>query len=127
MDRPDRCLPIGAEILPTGGGAHFRVWAPRRNQVEVVLEEKTGTILDVAAVLIGAPIGWLMQKLLNQVDETRLNLNTIEACIFRNLSSAAIVGNCLLDVSFRHLSRSFTHHGAAGGVNQLLWIDGGGS
>ncbi|HEU5170581.1 MAG TPA: malto-oligosyltrehalose trehalohydrolase [Gemmatimonadales bacterium] len=31
-----RRLPIGAE--PTGAGVHFRVWAPRRQQVEVVLE-----------------------------------------------------------------------------------------
>ena len=68
-----------------------------------------------------------MQKLLDQIDETSLNLNTIEAGIFRNLSSAAIVGNCLLDVRLRHLSRSFTHHSAAGGVNQLLWIDCRGS
>jgi maltooligosyltrehalose trehalohydrolase len=32
-----RRLPIGAEILPSGG-VHFRVWAPRRRRVEVVLE-----------------------------------------------------------------------------------------
>ena len=28
---------MGAEVLP-GGGVHFRVWAPRRHNVEVVLE-----------------------------------------------------------------------------------------
>ena len=32
-----RRLPVGAEALP-GGGVHFRVWAPRRRRVEVVLE-----------------------------------------------------------------------------------------
>src|SRR5262245_17140246 len=32
-----RRLPVGAEILPARG-AHFRVWAPSCNQVEVVLE-----------------------------------------------------------------------------------------
>lgn len=32
-----RRLPVGAEALP-GGGVHFRVWAPRRRQVEVVFE-----------------------------------------------------------------------------------------
>src|SRR5258708_40343746 len=68
-----------------------------------------------------------MQKLLDQIDETSLNLNTIGACIFCNLSSAAIVGNCLLDVRLRHLSRSFTHHSAASGVNELLRIDCRGS
>jgi maltooligosyltrehalose trehalohydrolase len=33
---PARRLPIGAEVLP-GDGVHFRVWAPRRRKVEVVL------------------------------------------------------------------------------------------
>jgi maltooligosyltrehalose trehalohydrolase len=31
----ERVMPIGAEICPQGG-VHFRVWAPRRKQVEVV-------------------------------------------------------------------------------------------
>jgi maltooligosyltrehalose trehalohydrolase len=33
----ERRLPIGAEVHP--GGTHFRVWAPRRRQVDVVFEE----------------------------------------------------------------------------------------
>src|SRR5262249_7128802 len=33
-----RRYPIGAEVLP-GGRTHFRVWAPGRRKVEVVLEE----------------------------------------------------------------------------------------
>lgn len=36
-----RQIPIGAEALP-GGGVHFRVWAPARKRVEVVLEEGPG-------------------------------------------------------------------------------------
>ncbi|HKP88181.1 MAG TPA: malto-oligosyltrehalose trehalohydrolase [Blastocatellia bacterium] len=32
-----RRLPVGAEVLP-GGGVHFRVWAPRRKKVKVVIE-----------------------------------------------------------------------------------------
>jgi maltooligosyltrehalose trehalohydrolase len=40
-----RRLPIGAEIVP--GGAHFRVWAPKRTRVEVVLEP--GAAFDLAA------------------------------------------------------------------------------
>ncbi|WP_165075107.1 malto-oligosyltrehalose trehalohydrolase [Paludisphaera rhizosphaerae] len=32
----ERRLPIGAEVRP--GGVHFRVWAPKRRKVEVVLE-----------------------------------------------------------------------------------------
>jgi len=35
--RPQRRLPVGADVLP-GGGVHFRVWAPQRQGVEVVLE-----------------------------------------------------------------------------------------
>jgi maltooligosyltrehalose trehalohydrolase len=34
-------LPIGAEIIP-GGGVRFRVWAPRRLKVAIVLEEGPG-------------------------------------------------------------------------------------
>jgi maltooligosyltrehalose trehalohydrolase len=33
-----RRLPIGAEVLPSG--VHFRVWAPRRGRVEVVVESE---------------------------------------------------------------------------------------
>lgn len=33
-------LPIGAEVLPTGG-TRFRVWAPRSKRVKVVLEKKS--------------------------------------------------------------------------------------
>jgi maltooligosyltrehalose trehalohydrolase len=32
-----RRLPVGAEVL-SDGGVHFRVWAPRRQRVEVILE-----------------------------------------------------------------------------------------
>ncbi len=37
MAKMVRRLPVGAEVQP-GGGVHFRVWAPRRRQVEVLLE-----------------------------------------------------------------------------------------
>src|SRR4051812_24165800 len=33
-----RALPAGVDVQP-GGGAHARVWAPRRRRVEVVLED----------------------------------------------------------------------------------------
>lgn len=36
-----RCLPVGAEVL-AGGGVDFRVWAPRRKTVEVVIEGGPG-------------------------------------------------------------------------------------
>src|SRR3982074_3216628 len=37
-----RHLPIGAEIVPEGG-VHFRVWAPDRKNVDVVLESENHT------------------------------------------------------------------------------------
>ena len=36
-----RRLPVGAEVRPEGG-VHFRVWAPGRRRVEVVLEPGAG-------------------------------------------------------------------------------------
>src|SRR5205814_1430420 len=39
---PHRRLPVGAEIQ-VDGGVHFRVWAPRRKQVEVVFSDGRGT------------------------------------------------------------------------------------
>lgn len=41
-DRFERRLPVGAEVVP--GGVHFRVWAPSRKKVEVVLEGESGGI-----------------------------------------------------------------------------------
>jgi maltooligosyltrehalose trehalohydrolase len=38
---PQRRLPVGAEPVP-GGGVHFRVWAPLRTRVDVVLEGEAG-------------------------------------------------------------------------------------
>ena len=36
-----RRLPVGAEVL-SEGGTHFRVWAPKRKKVEVVIERAAG-------------------------------------------------------------------------------------
>ncbi|HVF41951.1 MAG TPA: malto-oligosyltrehalose trehalohydrolase [Pyrinomonadaceae bacterium] len=41
-----RRLPVGAEALPEGG-VHFRVWAPRRARVEVVLEGGEGSAFEL--------------------------------------------------------------------------------
>jgi maltooligosyltrehalose trehalohydrolase len=41
-DSSARKYPVGAEILP--GGVHFRIWAPRRKRVQVVLEENPGPV-----------------------------------------------------------------------------------
>src|ERR1700683_2559179 len=43
--RFERSFPIGAEVSP-GGGVHFRVWAPKRQRVEVAFEQgETGVHL----------------------------------------------------------------------------------
>jgi len=44
-------MPIGAEIQP-GGGVHFRVWAPRRSRVQVVLEPQSEPAGDAKAELV---------------------------------------------------------------------------
>lgn len=37
LGQPERRLPVGAEVQ-SGGGVHFRVWAPRRRKVAVQIE-----------------------------------------------------------------------------------------
>jgi len=56
---PRRRLPIGAELQP-GGGVHFRVWAPRRRRVAVVLEPTAegGSVKGHAVELAGEPQGY---------------------------------------------------------------------
>ncbi len=44
---PSRRLPVGAEVQPEGG-VHFRVWAPRRRSVSVVLEDGPGAKSKIA-------------------------------------------------------------------------------
>jgi maltooligosyltrehalose trehalohydrolase len=39
-----RRLPVGAEVLESGG-VHFRVWAPKRRDVEVVFEDDAAPVL----------------------------------------------------------------------------------
>ncbi|MGH7200714.1 MAG: alpha-amylase family glycosyl hydrolase, partial [Planctomycetaceae bacterium] len=41
-ERIQRRLPVGAEVQP-GGGVHFRVWAPRRRKVTIVVEPPAGS------------------------------------------------------------------------------------
>ncbi len=43
-----RQLPVGAELQPAGG-VHFRVWAPRRKRVEVVLLDSRGTVAEASS------------------------------------------------------------------------------
>ncbi|MGQ0713947.1 MAG: malto-oligosyltrehalose trehalohydrolase [Gemmatimonadaceae bacterium] len=44
-----RRLPVGAEVLGPDE-VHFRVWAPRRRQVEVAIENPTGDVLRTVAL-----------------------------------------------------------------------------
>ena len=43
-----RRLPVGAEIIP-GEGVHFRVWAPARNKVEVVINGDSALSVELVA------------------------------------------------------------------------------
>ncbi|MBS1188605.1 MAG: treZ [Rhodocyclaceae bacterium] len=44
-----RRLPVGAESQP-GGGTHFRLWAPKRHRVSVVLEAGPGAPAEIGLV-----------------------------------------------------------------------------
>jgi hypothetical protein len=44
---PSRRLPVGAEVV--ADGVHFRVWAPKRQRVEVVVEGGPGFKGEAAA------------------------------------------------------------------------------
>src|SRR3954469_2744904 len=50
-----RRLPVGAEVQPSGG-VHFRVWAPHRREVDVVIEmpHAVGAERTVPAHRLGA-------------------------------------------------------------------------
>lgn len=76
-----RRLPIGAEVLPEGG-VHFRVWAPRRQSVAVMIENagRQGPgqlrVLDAegngyfSGRVAGAGAGTLYRFRLDQAEET---------------------------------------------------------
>ena len=46
LTKVSRRLPVGAEALEEGG-VHFRVWAPRRARVEVILEGGRGSAFEL--------------------------------------------------------------------------------
>src|SRR5690242_308479 len=43
-----RRQPAGAEPLPDGRGVHFRVWAPERARVDVVIEPDARVVVPLA-------------------------------------------------------------------------------
>ncbi len=43
---PWRRLPVGAEPLPSGGGVHFRTWAPACSRLSVVIEQGPGASVE---------------------------------------------------------------------------------
>jgi maltooligosyltrehalose trehalohydrolase len=57
MERLTRRLPVGAEIV-TGAGVHFRVWAPKRRQVEAVIEGGPGAARKKTIALAREPGGY---------------------------------------------------------------------
>ncbi|HEX5386537.1 MAG TPA: malto-oligosyltrehalose trehalohydrolase [Gemmatimonadales bacterium] len=53
-----RRLPIGAEVQP-GGGVHFRVWAPRRGRVSVLLDGGASAEIPLGREADGYYSGWV--------------------------------------------------------------------
>src|SRR5262249_27575882 len=62
-----RCLPVGAEVVP-GGGVHFRVWAPRRRRVAVVVDGPAGSFV---AELEPEAMGYFSGRVANAAAGTR--------------------------------------------------------
>ena len=59
-----RRLPVGAEVQASGG-VHFRVWAPRRKRVEVLLEQAVGARSAAAYELESDSVGYFSGLLLD--------------------------------------------------------------
>jgi len=59
-----RRLPVGAEVQASGG-VHFRVWAPRRKRVEVMLEQAVGARSAAAYELESDSVGYFSGLLLD--------------------------------------------------------------
>ena len=88
-------------------------------------KENAGAILHRTAVLVGSSVGYLVQKLLEEVYESALNLDTVEACVSCDLCGMSEVLYGLLDVVKTHLARGFARDPPALDVNQLFGIDRG--
>ena len=68
-----------------------------------------------------------MQELLENIDESTLNLDAIETRVPRDLRSTSEILDELLDVLKGHLPRAFAHSRSALYMNPLLGIDGRGT
>ena len=88
-------------------------------------KKKAGAILHRTAVLVGSSVGYLMQKLLEEVHESALNLDTVEARVSCDLCGMSEIFYGLLDVVKTHRTRGFARDLPALDVNQLLGIDRG--
>ena len=88
-------------------------------------EENASAILQRTAVLVGSSVGYLMQKLLEEVYESALNLDTVETRVSCDLCGMSEILYGLLDVVKTHLARDFARDLPALDVNQLLGIDRG--
>ena len=62
-----------------------------------------GAVFNRSAIVVGSPVGYLVQKLLEEVYKTALNLDTVEACISCDLCGVSEVPYGLPDIldSFR--------------------------
>ena len=56
-------------------------------------QHQPGTIRDRAAILVGAVVGAVLQELIRQIAVRTMDLNTVEAGLFRILRAAAVIGD----------------------------------
>ncbi|MFN0017636.1 MAG: malto-oligosyltrehalose trehalohydrolase [Pirellulaceae bacterium] len=67
-----RRLPIGAEVL-SGGGAHFRVWAPKRKHIEVVIHGSGESVVSLDGESNGYFAGFVPQARVGDFYRYRLD------------------------------------------------------
>ncbi len=68
----------------------YSISPPYTNSRIDYFEHQAGAILDGAAVIVDAPIGAILQKLVEKVAISPVNLNTIKSCIMCKLGATPI-------------------------------------
>src|SRR5580704_12194025 len=75
-------------------------------------KEDTGAILCASAILVTPPVGRVVQELLEQVNESALDLDAVKARIDRDLSGVSEIPHSLFNIRKAHLPGDLAHHPA---------------
>mgnify|MGYP000994548415 CR=1 FL=1 len=78
---PRRAFPVGAEVVP--GGVSFRVWAPSRKRVAVILGDDPATTQ------------WFCQRLLESGEPAAFVTDSRERLVFWNSGAERLLGRPL--------------------------------